>query len=613
MILAKTNNHFSSLLRGPIKGVLAIIGLLLFVQSNAQKHAEQICLNQLGFYTAAPKLALVTGAVGSASFYVTTTNLRDTVFRGTLEAPRKSKYSSLSTRTADFSNLEKEGSFMLVIPGLGHSYPFRIGNAVYRDVAVASLKSYYFQRSNQVLEPRYAGQWHRSAGHSDTEVIIHASAATPQRPAGTVLASPGGWYDAGDYNKYIVNSGVTMGTLLSAFEDFPSFYKTLQTNIPESSNAVPDILDEVVYNLRWMLTMQDPHDGGVYHKCTNAEFDALVMPGITRAPRYLVQKSTSATLNFAAVTAQAARVLKQYDKHFPRLADSCRKAALHAWAWAVDHPAVLYNQGEMNQKFEPKILTGAYGDKNLNDEWLWAAAELLCLTKEQRFHNVLAERMKDPVQLQSWSNVALMGYYSLIRQQKTLPAFAKNLAQRSADTVLHLADRFINRAAGNAFSTVMGQTERDYTWGGNSVAANQGLLLVQAYLLTKNERYLYGAFSNIDYLLGRNATGYSFITGYGAKTPMHPHHRQSEADGILAPVPGFVVGGPNIGMQDSCAYPAKEIETAYVDAVCSYASNEIAINWNAPVVYLFNAVEYLWQQREKQGVKGAVTAQAGSK
>ncbi|HET7898009.1 MAG TPA: glycoside hydrolase family 9 protein, partial [Flavisolibacter sp.] len=91
----------------------------------------------------------------------------------------------------------------------------------------------------------------------------------------------------------------------------------------------------------------------------------------------------------------------------------------------------------------------------------------------------------------------------------------------------------------------------------------------------------------------RNATGYSFITGVGSKPTMHPHHRPSEADGIADPVPGLLAGGPNPGMQDKCQYPFTEPETAYLDAVCSYASNEIAINWQAPMVYLANALEAL--------------------
>ena len=95
-----------------------------------------------------------------------------------------------------------------------------------------------------------------------------------------------------------------------------------------------------------MLTMQDPNDGGVYHKCTNADFDGMVMPGVTKLPRYVVQKGTAATLDFAAVTAQASRILKHYKKQLPGLADSCLKASKKAWEWAIQNPALVYDQNK---------------------------------------------------------------------------------------------------------------------------------------------------------------------------------------------------------------------------------------------------------------------------
>src|SRR6185369_13091514 len=106
----------------------------------------------------------------------------------------------------------------------------------------------------------------------------------------------------------------------SAYEDFPKYFDKLNTNIPESNDRIPDLLNEILYNLRWMLTMQDPGDGGVYNKCTNAGFDGMVMPGVTKLPRYVVQKGTAATLDFAAVMAQGARVLKAFNKQLPGLA-----------------------------------------------------------------------------------------------------------------------------------------------------------------------------------------------------------------------------------------------------------------------------------------------------
>jgi endoglucanase len=148
-----------------------------------------------------------------------------------------------------------------------------------------------------------------------------------------------------------------------------------------------------------------------------------------------------------------------------------------------------------------------------------------------------------------------------------------------------------------SYQTVMGKSARDFVWGSNSVAANQGILIIQVYRLTNDRKYLQYALGNLDYIMGRNATGYSFVTGVGQKTPMFPHHRQSEADGIADPVPGLLAGGPNPGQQDGCkTYPSKIPDESYTDTVCSYASNEIAINWNAPAAYLAGALEALFSK-----------------
>lgn len=561
----------------------------------SQKLSTEIKLNQSGFYPGSHKLAIITGKTVSNDFYITSTNLRDTVFKGSLGAEKQSAYSTTSTRLVDFSQLSKLGSFVVVIPALGNSYVFEIGNDVLKPIAVASLKGYYYQRSSIPLQEKYAGKWHRSAGHPDDIVYIHAAAADAKRPEGTMISSPGGWYDAGDYNKYIVNSGITMGTLFSAYEDFPDYFNTIQTNIPESADDVPDILNEAIYNLRWMLTMQDANDGGVYHKCTNASFDGMVMPGITKAPRFVVQKGTAATLDLAAVTAQAGRILKRYKKQFPGLADSCMNSAKKAWAWALIHPAVEYDQSLNNEKFKPAIVTGAYGNHSFDDEWLWAAGELFSTTFEPQYFDVVKKQWNDSMSLPTWSNVGMLGCYSLIRLQKSLPAYTSETIAKMKAIIVMMADKYLGNVSLNAFATVMGQSAKDYNWGGNSNAANQGILLVRAYLLSGNKKYLDEALGNLDYILGRNATGYCFVTGFGSKSPMFPHHRPSVADGITEPVPGLLVGGPNKGMQDKCHYEFIETETAYADNDCAYASNEIAINWNAPLVYLTNALEALKQ------------------
>ena len=572
-----------------------ITGCLLAMMPNlfAKAIPAAIQINQLGYYIYAPKIAVLTNDSTSATFYIVEAKSNDTVYRGKLSEVKQSANSSTKTRIADFSALQVKGEYRVVVPGIQPSYPFQIKNNANHAAAVAALKGYYYQRVSMPLEERYAGKWKRPAGHPDTEVLIHSSAATAERPAGTKITSPGGWYDAGDYNKYIVNSGITMGTLLSAYEDFPVYFDTLNTNIPESKDALPDILNEALYNLRWMLTMQDPNDGGVYNKCTNAAFDGMVMPGVTKLSRYVVQKGTAATLDFAAVMAQASRITVKFKKQLPGLADSCLAAAGKAWQWAQKNPALVYDQEAMNKIYEPKITTGGYGDRDFKDEWFWAAVELLTTSKDKQYYSVLSERINDTMVLPSWGNVRMLGYYTLIRNEKLLPVIYEADIQHSKERLIQFADVHIAHIRESAFQTVMGQTKRDFNWGSNSNAANQGIALVNTYFITHNKKYMDAALTNLDYILGRNATGYSFLTGIGTKSTMHPHHRQSVADGIDEPVPGLLAGGPNPGRQDKCHYDFFEPETCYADIDCSYASNEIAINWNAPLVYLANAIEAL--------------------
>ncbi|MGZ3998730.1 MAG: glycoside hydrolase family 9 protein [Flavisolibacter sp.] len=573
-----------------VKGFHLCVLLLSVFTACSQRGSDRFQLNQVGFVTSSPKLAVITGKTEGGKFYITANG--STYFTGTLSDEKQSKNSSTVTRIADFSAFKREGAYHISVPGVGTSYEFRIAEDVFSDVSKAVLKAYYYMRSDMPLEKTYAGKWARAAGHPDTTVLVHASAASDARPAGTVISSPKGWYDAGDYNKYVVNSGITMGTLLSAYEDFPGYFDKLKTNIPESSDAVPDILNEVLYNLRWMLSMQDPNDGGVYHKLTNAAFDGMVAPGVTKAPRYVVQKSTAATLDFAAVMAQSSRVLGSFKKQLPHLADSCLAAANKAWDWAEKNPSILYDQRGINQKFDPDITTGEYGDRSVNDEWFWAATELYTSTKENKFLAVINERIKDRVALPGWNNVTMLGYYTFIRNEKNLQS-CSSLIQMMKDTVLRFANLCLTNEASNAFGTVIGGSQREFIWGSNSIAANEGVLLINAYKITSDRKYIEAALSNLDYILGRNATNYCFVTGIGTKSPMHPHHRPSVSDNIVEPIPGMLVGGPNPGQQDHCAYPFKEPETSYVDSDCAYAANEIAINWNAPLVYLANALRVL--------------------
>jgi len=571
--------------------ILSLTVLFACAQQEVAK-VGQIQLNQIGFYPTEKKIAIVT-TDGFQEFSIATPDLKTTVFKGQLSGARKSAFSGKKTQIADFTEFTKEGKYVVVVPGVGVSYNFEIKPQVHANVAKGVLKAFYFQRFSTALTEEFAGKWKRPFSHADTQVLIHPSAASDNRPAGSYISSPRGWIDAGDYNKYIVNSGISTGTLLSAYEDYPQYYDSLQINIPESKNDIPDILDETLWNLRWMLTMQDPNDGGVYHKCTNASFDPMVMPHEAKTPRYVVQKSTAAALDFAAVTAQAARVFRKFEAQLPGLADSCLLASKLAWQWSQKNPDKLYDQDQMNKLFDPDVTTGGYGDKSLTDEFIWAACELNATTGDESYLRTVNLFPDDNMPIPSWGQVRLLGYYCLIKNKNTSPELAQQVEKR----LIALGDQLILNVQEGNYATVMGGRKRDFEWGSNAVAGNQAIALIQVYRITNDKKYLDGAMSNLDYLLGRNATGYSFVTGFGSKTPMHIHHRPSESDNIEDPVPGLIAGGPNPGMQDKCSYPSSIPDEAYVDDVCSYASNEVAINWNAPLVYLTGAMEAIHAQR----------------
>ncbi len=565
--------------------------------SEKMSSSEKIRINQIGFYPEGPKIAVIADSE-AAEFFLLSKGEKKEVFSGKLTEAKEWPHSNEVVKKADFSAFQAPGEYILKVPGVGESYPFEISEKVHFAPAKASIKAFYFQRASTALPETYAGNWAREAGHPDTEVKIHNSAATQNRPEGSTISSPRGWYDAGDYGKYIVNSGITMGTLFSLYEDFPDYLDTLNLNIPESRNNIPDFLDETLYNLRWMMTMQD-EDGGVYHKLTSANFHGAVLPKDATFQRWVVQKSTPATLDFAAVTAQASRIFRKFEDELPGLSDSLLVMSKKAYSWAVKNPKMAYDQKKLKA---PAVSTGAYGDSNFEDEFQWAATELFLTTEEEKYYeeagieSFLASS-EENFGVPSWPNVNTLALYSLARHMEELLGNSRVKIDAVENKIIEMADELVAHSRVSAYGTPMGISNKNFAWGSNSEAANQGVLLLNAYLLTKNEEYLNAANDNLDYLLGRNATGFSFLTGYGERSTKDPHHRPSEADDVEDPVPGLLAGGPNPGKQDkqNCGefytekhqYPA----TSYIDERCSYASNEIAINWNAPFVYLANAIE----------------------
>ena len=545
---------------------------------------QGIQVNQVGFLPGSAKWAAVP-ETASGAFSIVDANSGRVAHRGTLAPPRRWEPAQEALRLAEFSSFTSPGEYRVHVDGLPDSPRFAIAPDAYAALNAAAIRAYTYNRAGIELAPQQAGAWARTAGHPDTRVLVHASAAGPGRPEGTVISAPKGWYDAGAYNKYVVNSGITLYTLLAAYEHFPAFFQQQSLNIPESGNGIPDVLNEALWNLDWMLAMQDPADGGVYHKLTSPGFDGAVMPHQSTGPRYVVMKTTAATLDLAAVMAQASRVLAPFEAQRPGLAARMLVASKAAWAWAKAHPAVVYHQPS-------DIHTGGYDDDQLGDEFAWAAAELYVTTRDDTWLSAL-KLSALPIDVPGWPNVGSLAWITLAQHRMQLtPAADRALIERR---IVELAAKLADAWSASPYRVAL--QNDDFIWGSNAVALNQALMLIQGYRLTGERRQLDAAQAALDYVLGRNATGSSMVTGFGERSPRHPHHRPSEADGVDAPVPGFLVGGPyaNQGDTKGCPlpYPSKAPAKSWLDHFCSYTTNEVAINWNAPLVYASAALQVL--------------------
>ncbi len=487
-----------------------------------------------------------------------------------LSLPKKWVYSNELLSKIDISPLTREVNYDIKL-GEKSIGGFKIEKDAYSKILKASCRYYFLNRASMDIEEKYAGVYARKAGHPDNSVSIHPSAKSFNRNETFKLSSPGGWYDAGDYNKYIVNSGITCYTLLRAYDKYRKLHEGLHLNIPESSNTKADLLDEVEYNLNWMMTMQDPSDGGVYHKLTEKQFCGFIAPEQADAERYVMMKTTAATLDYAAIMAYYSRFIKDQIRQKEILI-----LAKKAYEWAERNPNVFYKQ-------PIDVNTGQYEDEIVEDEWFWASAELFISTNEQKYTKTLKNNFAISGEA-NWQYVKPLGLFSLAASQNEFTI----LAQKNLQII---ADKFLTSYKKSANGTVIGVNEKDFIWGSNAIAGNQSILLLEVYGFNKNLKLISAAWSNIHYLLGQNPLDFCYVTGFGTKSPMHIHHRISSSDGILTPQPGLLTGGPNLQQQDKktgVEYYSNLPALSYVDQESSYASNEIAINWNAPLVYLMS-------------------------
>jgi endoglucanase len=591
-----------------LRAFLPVVAALVIGASNP---VPAIRLNQLGFLPDTTKRAVVaTESTVPLRWRVLDANGR-TAAEGRTTVIGADAASGDRVHLVSFDGVTAPGTYRIEVAGQT-SRTFAVRTGLYAPLASAALNFFYQNRAGIPIEARYAGgaQWARPAGHPKEVAPCFKGAderGTVWPGCSYTLDVTGGWYDAGDHGKYVVNGGISLWTLQNLHERQAAngrfAFADGRAQLPESGNGIDDLLDEARWEMRFLLAMQLPDGsraqvpvgalrpdapltfstidaGGMAHqKVADRNWTTLpTPPHEDREDRLLYPPTTGATLNLAATAAQCARIWRSVD---PRFAGTCLTAAKRAYRAALRNPQVYATSSFTG--------SGGYGDNDLSDELYWATAELWATTGEAPYGYALRgmPAHRAAVREPNWGNVAALGTITLA----SAPGVPRAEAAGAQAALVAAADGFLAEDARSGYRIPYATLA--YPWGSNSSILNRAMILGLAHRFTGDARYRSGVVDAMDYVLGRNPLDQSYVSGFGARSLMNPHHRfwAHQLDASLpGPPPGVVSGGPNsTAMSDPIALPMKgkcAPQRCWKDEITAYALNEVAINWNAPLLWV---------------------------
>jgi endoglucanase len=530
-----------------------IFALIVLSTSSVLSQNQSICLNSLGFLPQSSKKASIIGE--TKSFVIKQADNQAVVFQGKVSAPVFQKDVNQNVGLADFSSFSKNGKYYLETPEGTKSVMFEISPKVYNQAFYTSMRGFYLWRCGTAVEGVHNDHHfshapcHLDDGYEDFQ------GKPDQRRNGT-----GGWHDAGDYGKYVVNAGVTVGMMFMAWDQFQNNLKKVSLDLPETAKGYPDYLKELKWETDWLLTMQYTDGSGkVSHKLTRKNFESFCKPEEDNGKRYFTDWSSAAVADFVAMMAQAARYFEPYDKAYSQ---KCLAAAKLSYQFLKENPE---DKGFVQGEFQ----TGGYQTED-NDDRLWAAVEMWETTGNAEFlkdfeRQASSENFKIDEDW-DWGDVSNLGMFEYVLSAKS----GKNpeILKKISENIINIANLISFKAA----SDVYGRPLSRYYWGCNGTIARQVLNLQVAHKISPKKIYTQTSQDAIAHIFGRNYYNRSYVTGLGMNPPMNPHDRRSGSDNEKEPWPGYIVGGGHTA-------------TGWNDIQDDYRTNEIAINWQAALVY----------------------------
>lgn len=573
-----SNVEFSTVDYAPLKFWLNDIK---FTSTGDEPSFPAIKLNQLGYLPNAPKIARVSGfddllrAQVGTPFQVRNLATNEVAYEGELSLVTQFDEFVSGERVlqADFSPLTTPGDYYITIDAyqMEDSPLFSIGGDVYDPLVMDTARYFYLQRSGMPLEAQFAGQFARAAGHLQDAEALFASNQSATKDVS------GGWYDAGDYGKYVNAGALAVSDLLWAYEMFPNQFPDNHLNIPENGNNIPDILDEIRWELDWMLKMQDERSGGFYHMVQPTE--ETTIPDATE-PRFIEDddgwrnnvRPTSTTGSAVAALAHAALIYEAFD---PDYAQQLLAAAEAGWAYLED------NRGGV----EP--VSGPYSDDDDTDDRFWAATALYRATGNPAYHDYIRDVYDDLPTLFSSADdnaygvaqVDMLGWLNYLKSVEPDAEVMSYIEPLFTDW----AERMALRWQDSAWNIAL--LDEDFYWGSNYVVLTTPFVMyIGAQALGQDtETSQIIALQALDYLLGTNPLQFSFVSGYGENSLQHPLSEQWLRDGITAVPDGVLAGGPNA--YSNPLFYSNFAGKRYTDVPTAWTTNEHTIYWNSVLVF----------------------------
>lgn len=620
--------------------LLALIGIITAPTSIAAPPSQQQCptitpkifVNQVGYEGPSNKNATMSSRQSSPLVWQLRDKDGNKVLSGQSIVAGYDKLSGIHTHKIAFGQHKTAGKNYTLQSCGETSDKFEISQLPFASLSEEALRFFYQMRSGTPIVDTYtaAPEYSRPAGHSPSYLSCFKGKDRTRKSwngCDYSLDVTGGWYDAGDYGKYVVNGGISLWTLQNAFERMSLLggaenlgWGVSRLPLPEESETWSPLLSEARWEMEFLLKMQVPKgyqtqaplgiqnvtkgkklkisqidgSGLAHHKIHESKWLGLpIAPQDAAEQRHLYPVSTAATLNLAATAAQCARIWKKIDASF---SDKCLKAARAAYSAAKTYPDIYaYDIFEGG---------GPYEDSDLSDEFAWAAFELFATTGNTEY----IQQLKNTPGLRwitRYKNNNLNGLYwastdilPLLTIVVSADYFGLNDRKTASDAILKIADTYLSESNKNSFLIPLSHSE--FNWGSNGALLNKAMILAYAAEITENSKYRNAVISIMDYLLGNNPLSQSYIAGFGANQAKNMHHRFWAAGAdkkYPQTAPGAISGGPNI--KSAIDDVAKELlkscnqapMTCWVDDIKAYSLNEVAINWNAPLVWVTSYLE----------------------